>query len=556
MVRTGKPLPRTLLLIAALAGGVAAAGAPAGVVQDTLKRPPPPPVSTAPPEVKTPATPPEPRAAEPGARTVVVTRFEFVGNAQVDGDALQAAVAAFVGVPLTIEQLFDVADAATAVYRERGFGLATVQVPAQRIDGGTVRLEVVEGTIATVGFEGNSGYSAETLGRFTPEVGAGRVYRSDEVERAVLRLNDLPGLDARVVVQPGADFGSSDLIFKVAEDPAEYVLTVDDHGRDTIGRARLLFDASWHNLTGGGDELRLGLVHAEAGLLDYANLTYGMPIGIAGDRLAFTVNYADYAVDDPAFIALGVTGDNTNARVDWTHPLARSRYENLVLLGALAYAGTQTELAAVSTSASTTLVWLELGAFWNHVFADLSSLTLSGTFAGNFRGQEPDPLDPDGIDSAAMKAKALFDATYAWQFSPGWALVSRLDGAYSPEPLPDIQKFSVGGPYQVRGYESSELRGDYGYHLALELQRGFRAFGAEHSVRLFVEGAAISSHAYAIGALAVPSAHTEVADAGLGLTLNPAGAWGATFEYAVPFDDYASPTDDDGRLWLSIVARF
>lgn len=558
MVRNAPRTLRTAAIVAALiASPLVLAGAPAGVVQDTLKRPAPPPVDTqARPAAPEPAAA-APRAAQPGERTVVVQRFEFVGNAQVPSDALHAAVARFLNVPLTIEQLFDVADAATAAYRERGFGLATVVVPAQRIDSGTVRLEVIEGAIAGVMFDGNSSYSSKTLGRFATGVVAGEVYRSEAVEGAVLRLNDLPGLEARAVVQPGASYGTSDLLFKVIEDPSEFTLSADDHGRDAIGRERLVFDATFHNLSGDADQLRLGLVHAEAGLLDYVNLTYGMPLNYEGDRIALTVNYADYAVDDPAFLALGVTGDNLNARLDFTSPLDRTRYDNLVLLGALAYSATETELALLSTTTSTDLVWAEVGLFWNRVFADLSSLTLTTTLASNLRSQEPAFTDPDGIDSAAMKARLSFDASHLWQFRPGWALLTRLDGVWSPEPLPDIQRFSVGGPYSVRGYESSEARGDYGYHLAFELQKGFRAFGASHGVSLFVEGATVWTHDYAIGALPVPGTDLSLYDAGLRLDLNPQGRWGATLQYAVPIDDYVSPnTGDDGRLWASVVARF
>jgi hypothetical protein len=61
-----------------------------------------------------------------------------------------------------------------------------------------------------------------------------------------------------------------------------------------------------------------------------------------------------------------VTGDNVNARIDLTSPLLRTRYENLVLLGAIAYAGTETELTVLATSSDTDLVYGELGLFWNH----------------------------------------------------------------------------------------------------------------------------------------------------------------------------------------------
>lgn len=534
----------------------ALAGTPAGVVQDTLKRPAPPPVRTdvplAPPTAPRPA---QFEAAPDGARTVVVSKFQFVGNTRLSDAELQAAVAPFVGRPLSFEQLYEAADALTAAYRAKGYGLATAVVPAQRIDSGTVRLEVIEGVIASIAFEGNSSYSTVLLRRMTSDVKSGQVYTTETVEAAVLRLNDLPGLQARVVVQPSTNYGASDLIFKVHEIAATYAITADNYGRDELGKNRLLFDATWNNLTGGGDDLRLGLVHAEAGLLDYFGLTYSMPLGDRGQRLAFTANYADYAIDDPLLAPLVITGDNLEVRADYSRPLLRSRDQNMVLRAALAHAESETLLGAGPALSSTDLNWLELGLFWNRVFPGQSSFNLSAGYAGNFQSQDPDPADPDGIDSSAMQGKLSIDATFAWPFAASWNLVTRANAAYSNEVLPDIQRFSVGGPYSLRGYDSSAVRGDYGQLLSLELQRGLRAFGVSHVLHAFVETASVGTQEYSIGLIPVPGTSTDLSTAGLGLTINPVGRYSAALNYSRPIDGLNLP-DEDGRLWASVTARF
>lgn len=539
------------LLIAVPAG----AGSPAGVVQESLRRPTPPPVQTA-----APATPTPPAAAAPDAirdaGTVVVSRFQFSGNTRLSEAELQTVVAGFLGRPLGFEEIYSAADAVTAAYKARGFGLATAVVPAQRIDGGIVRLEVIEGLIAAVGFEGNRDYRAGVLKAFTREVRSGQVYESAVVEEAVLRLNDLPGLEARVVVEPGAAYGSSDLSFRLHEVPATYTVTVDDHGREALGQNRVLFDATWNNLTGGADDLRLALVHSEDALLDYLGLTYSMPLGAQGKRLAFALNYADYSLADDGFLAAGISGDNLNLRADYTQPLLRSRDQNLVLQAALAYAESETLLGGSgSPLASTDLAWLELGVFWNRVFGNRSSLSVDARYAGNFIGQDAPLSDPDGIDSSAMQGKLMFDASFGWPFAPGWSLVTRLDGAYSAEPLPDLQKFSVGGPYALRGYDSAAARGDYGHHVALELQRSLRAFGTSHILHAFVETAAVGTREYEIGAFTVPGTHTALRSAGLGITINPQGRYGGALFFAQPIDDLELP-GEDGRVWASVSARF
>ena len=99
------------------------------------------------------------------------------------------------------------------------------------------------------------------------------------------------------------------------------------------------------------------------------------------------------------------------------------------------------------------------------------------------------------------------------------------------------------------------LLGDYGSHLALELQRSVRAYGMTHLLHAYLETASVGTHSYDIGAVPVAGTHRTLSTVGIGLTLNPQGRYSASLMYAVPIDDSNLP-GEDGRAWASVSARF
>ncbi|MEJ0068469.1 MAG: POTRA domain-containing protein [Pseudomonadota bacterium] len=60
-----------------------------------------------------------------------------------------------IGKPGTLGDLFVIANAITARYRNDGYVLSRALVPAQEIEDGKVEIRVIEGYVAQVVFEGN-----------------------------------------------------------------------------------------------------------------------------------------------------------------------------------------------------------------------------------------------------------------------------------------------------------------------------------------------------------------------------------------------------------------
>lgn len=527
-----------------------------GVVQETLPEPEPILPDTQVPEVETPQ-PRQSRVPDNGP-TVTVQQFVISGNTLISDATLQAAIDSYLNRPIHLSGLYAAADAITTLYRERGYGLAQTVLPAQRVTGDTVRLEVLEGRIGKIVVRGNSDYDASQLLAFASPLQPGEVYRTANMERAILLLNDLPGLEARAVLQPGADYGTVDVILEVTEDHWDFFASLDNHGREELGKIRILGEAVWHNPFGYGDQLSGALLYSEDGLLTYGSLAYGLPIGTDGGRLQFSVNKADYEVAGTVFSALGLTGDNTNVRVDYSYPIIRSRDTNLIFVSGISHNKAETLIFNGQVPLNRTeLNLLEVGLFWNRTFISGSSLDVSTLLSTNFKSIEDTTGPNNAGDPGGQKAKLTVDTNWRVPFGR-WSVTTRASLAWSPDPLVDTQKFSLGGPYSVRAYVPAEARGDKGLFVSSELQRHFRLDANNMlSVGVFVDAGTVERYPTATG---LADNEDSLAGAGFSFTLTSSKWYSASLSWATPIGNHTNTLDPtfeyEDQVWAQFSASF
>src|SRR3546814_4805294 len=78
------------------------------------------------------------------------------------------------------------------------------------------------------------------------------------------QLNSLPGLQARAILKPGAQYGSSDTMVRVEEDPFSASTAPDNYVRENICEFRLSAQASLNSPYAVGEQLNIiGLVRSE-----------------------------------------------------------------------------------------------------------------------------------------------------------------------------------------------------------------------------------------------------------------------------------------------------
>jgi hemolysin activation/secretion protein len=544
-------------------------------VQSTLPTKPASPKQAPPPSANTATT--NAQGIAPGGPSFHVNSFNIEGNTVIPTNELQAQIAGYVGKDMTLAQLYDVADVLTRYYRSRGYGLAYVTPPAQKLSAGNVRLEVVEGRVGNIDIQGNSRTRTPVLRRRTKGLNTGDLYTSPAAERAVLLMNDLPGVQAREVLSAGQNPGTSDVLFNVDEHAFDGDVSIDDYGRASIGRWRINADASVNSLTGSGDQLSAGITHSESNLLNFGKLGYMLPVGSASE-LSVNFNRAFYHVGGPIFGPAGIEGSTQNAGLAWQYSQIRTQAQTLNwtfginhdTAKSLAGAGSPNALSQVPTN----ITLLQLGMLYTRTYQDASYYSLTGNLWTNGQSNSGQP----GDNNSKEKFRVELDGSYVKPFADRWDFIGQGAFAYSPDPLVDGDKYSLGGPGNVRGFQSAEARGDRGVFGTLELQRSFftsPSFPLAWGVFLDsgkVWTIQVDSTSAGKTTVIVPDSSTSLTSVGTEFQLLPnAGGWSARLQFAWaiggerPSDDVsrselASKTavehDHGPHIWLSIGKSF
>lgn len=509
----------------------------AGAISDTLKRPP---ELQAPAPLASPALPrPARPVADPGGKTVTVQRFEFRGNTLFTAAQLEPLLKAYLGRPLGLTELYEATDRVTDHYVAAGYALASALLPAQKISEGTVQIEIIEGRVDKIVYEGLKQYRAEDLDFYVGN-SAGQVYQGARFEQGLRQVDALPGLDARAVLRPGSTYGTTDIVVRLQEDPFQALFFVDNHGRDTVGETRFATQLTFNSPMRLGDRFTLMALRSSDNLLQYLSGDYSVPLGWRGARLNLNYGYAEFELAGPF---AGVAGKNRSGRAAIELPLLRSGSEELTLTGGVSSTQADTDFTGIPLR-GTDLTLLELGASYTRAHAGGGVTQISTGLGSNFKKS-------DGSDPDAQRIRLDLDLQHVEPLPMSLQLVGRGLFLYSPDPLPDTQQFSLGGPGTVRGYAPSEVRGDWGYFGSLTLQRSVMLGAALVTPRLFVDAGTVRSRA---PGGTVPEVSLSSVGIGADAALDRISL---KLDYAIPTDSVpVSDGKDDGRVYGTVAVEF
>lgn len=486
-----------------------------------------------------PEAPPAKTQAKTSDRKVLLKHIGFTGNTVYRDEALAPLVQPYLNTPISIADLYEAADKVASHYVEHGYTLASVVVPAQTVAEGTVQLEVIEGRIGKVVYEGNQSYSADVLDSYISNP-AGSLYRASEFEPGLRAIDALPGMKAKAVIRPGDSYGTSDVVVRTEEDRFEGSFNVDNHGRETVGIMRYAAQAAWNNPSGAGDRLELLGLRSSDDLLEYGYIAYGLPLGWNSARLNFSYGYAKF--DTSGALAGLVSGANRSARAELSLPLlvsARDRWQ-----ASLAVSDTRANTDFSGTTfRETDITLLELASAYTHTHSDFAITQVGFTMGSNFRKYSVN-------DTNAQRWRGELDAQHLRPLIAGLQLLAHGNIAYSPDTLPDTQVVSIGGPSTIRGFQSSEARGDWGGYASLTLRRPFRLGQYEIAGRVFADSGFVRSHNN-------PSAGSDsLTSAGLGADIST-DRFNFRIDFSAPLD--SKPVSDgrnEGRAYGALSVNF
>jgi hemolysin activation/secretion protein len=400
----------------------------------------------------------------PGGPTFVLTSVTFSPSAFLSEAELAAIAAPYVGRPVDFSQIQALINAVNARYSEMGIVTASASLPPQDIEGGVLQVELIEGKVGAVSMEGvarSNDYLSRRI-RLEP----GEVVDVRRLGGTVSTQNRIGDAKVRTILQPGTEFGQTDVTLSVTE-PARNSLDIfaDNHGSRTVGRYQLGALFQHYGLLGIDDRIKLYGVWAEGNVAGNASYTFG--IAPTGARVGLSYSRSQIRIIDGAFSVLNVTGSSQGGGINLAQPVFASG----PWLGIVNVGGTVTNSITLQGGIAVTdnLTWKGSAGVTLNYYGERLAFSVSPYYARSHTDLRTVGTTQDvHFFAGSASLTALLPGDLVLQGSGSWQVASQLL-------VTGDQLFQIGGPSTIRGYDPDAAAGGSGYYASLELHRGVDA---------------------------------------------------------------------------------
>lgn len=416
----------------------------------------------------------EPKGTANDDVRIAVKAIHVSGNSVFAASELEALVADLAGGERSLAELDAGAARITAHYRERGYVVARAYLPAQDIKDGVVVINVMEGLVGQQHINNQSRLSDERANGYLRDIKSGDALQAKPVDRALLLLNDTPGVGgARATLQPGASVGTSDILIEL--DPAaSYTANVelDNYGNRYTGENRLGAALAFNSPLKIGDQLILRALTSDKDMT-YVRIAYQLPLGGSGLRVGAAWSGTRYKLGQG--FPSSFHGSASSSSLYATYPFIRSQASNLS--GTLTWEDKKLndQYPAPTPAADKHVQLANFGLAGNHQDAlgggGITSCDLS--LASGHLSMDATSLGLDAAQSNGTFTRFAYNLNRLQRLTDSNTLSVALSGQQAGKNLNSSEKFSLGGAYGVRAYPQGEGNGDEGWLANLELRHNF-----------------------------------------------------------------------------------
>ncbi|MBD2665280.1 ShlB/FhaC/HecB family hemolysin secretion/activation protein [Richelia sinica] len=424
-----------------------------------------------------PQLPEQPTVGEDDANAKFqVDRIEVVGSTVFSAEQFAAITKPFTGRELSFAELLEVRDAITKLYTDNGYVTTGALITPQTVEAGTVKIQVVEGTLQEVKITGNRRLQTPYI-RDRILLGIGKPLN---VPRLLERLQMIR-LDPRIQnlsaeLQAGVTPGTNILQVEIEEaDSFKFTATLDNGRSPSVGSFRRGVDFQEANLLGFGDSLTIGYANTDGS--DTVNLNYTVPVNARNGTIWFGYNQGWNKVIEEPFNVLDIQSNTLSYEIGYRQPLFQKPTEELAVGLLFSRQESQTELgidnigpyplspgadAQGNTRVSALRLFQEYTQRSNqHVFAARSQFSIGvDWFDANVSQTEP--------DSRFFSWRG--QAQWVRQLAPDTLFLAKGDIQLTPDSLVPLEQFGMGGQLSVRGYRQDTLLTDNGMLFSAELR--------------------------------------------------------------------------------------
>lgn len=457
------------------------------------------------------------------------------------------------GRNLSIADLQQLNKELSVYYRKQGYPVATAFLPRQEIVNGIVTIKVLPGVLDKIVLKNNTCLEDCFVEEFLKKLPNGMQLRGDSLERALNNLNALPGIQAKGILEPGSQIGSSSLIVVLEASPSiEGTVYTDNYGGKYSGRYRYGTQFIVNEPLRSGDRFVVGGMLSNESMKNY-NFGYETAINKTGGRLGISCAESDYTLGD-YFTQAGAVGTAKTVSLYGSQPLSGRNAGNLRLIYGYEHNRLNDELRIFDYTSRKSSDVFHLGLTGSLQSAVSYSGYSAVVRAGNLKLRSEEAQSADEFSrTEGSFSRFNFDINHVSKLGNLTQLYVFAHGQMASRNLDSSEQFYLGGADAVRAYPQGEAGGDSGYQATAELRYQTPLKGM--SLALFADVGEVLARKD--GDASDP--HRRLAGWGIGAVYNQDRSLYARLDYArkIKSEPYRSESEDkNGRLWFRLYKLF
>jgi len=503
-----------------------------------------------------------PESPLPAGVKVLVRSLHVTGESKFSEAELIAAAGFQPGSEMDFAALRLMAARIADYYNARGYLVAQAYLPAQAINEGAVTIAVIEGQYGKITLNNQSRVSDNVANNVLQGLDSGDIVAIAPLERRLLLLSDLPGVEVRSTLIPGSSVGTSDLIVDLT--PGRSVtgsVEADNAGNYYTGVYRLGGSVNFNEIIGQGDVASLRALTSTTGGLVYGRASYQAQV----DKLTVGVAYAAlwYKLGK-TFAPLDAHGTAGIASIYASYPVIRSYDNNLFVLAdydeKTFQDRTGVPFSVTDRESHVGIIGLNGNHHDNFGGGGWDSFSLSGAFGGlDIQSPAARVADAATARSNGGFGKIMFQVDRLQNLVGPLSLYADLRGQVATKNLDISEKMELGGAYGVRAYPEGEAYADEGYILTLEARLLLPPVledlpGQMQLIGFFDTGSAtLNKNPWFTG----PNSRTlSAAGVGVRWTINNDFLFSAFWAHKLGNGVATAAPDASDRVWLQVAKYF
>ncbi|EGF28139.1 ShlB/FhaC/HecB family hemolysin secretion/activation protein [Rhodopirellula baltica] len=462
------------------------------------------------------------------------------------GEGTRRIVHRYLGGPITLRRLNSLSRDLILHYRQCKYPIIDVQIPEQRITGGTVHLVVIESRVGDVKIQPGCYFDREELSRWIKCTRIGNRIYEPPIENDLLWLNQNPFRRVTVDFEKGKLPGTTDVIFESHEvRPIRGYIGADDTGVETLNYGRFFTGFTMGNRFGKGGIFGYQYTSdQEFRYLHAHSLSYTHPVSRKWSANAF----GSLANVSPKLDGgLNQDGQSWQLGGGITRYLIRTRKDIANLQLGFDFKSTDNNLEFAGSTVSDSA-------------ADLFQISLK--FDRIIRGDQPEEyallrmetfVGPGGGMSGPHSSDAfntirpgtspdyiygrlrMEESRYVGR---NYQLLSRFTGQVTSERLLFSEMLGIGGYDSLRGFDQREFNADHGWIANFEFGPRTKRWGCDRTPRVLrMYGFADLANGYLDNPVAGENAYEFAMSTGVGARFQMSDVLIARGDYGVGLVD-------------------